>query len=136
MILYIDDYKSVSDLQEKFTECFPCLKIEFYDKWHHYQKPSSPKHLISAHKMIGDIRTKHEHGDLSIKSWSTVGNVERDFKHKFGLNVQIFRKDHNNWIQTSARDNFTLKEESDMSMHAANERGSSINLGIHQYSAA
>ena len=128
MILHIEDNKRISDLQEKFTECFPYLKIEFYNEWHHYKEPSSSEHLISADKMIGDIRTRHEHGELSIKSWSIVGNVEKDFKKKFDLNVQIFRREGSTWIQTSASDNFTLKEESDMSLQSVGEEGSSINF--------
>lgn len=118
MILHIDDYKSVEDLQEKFSECFPSLKIEFYDETHHYKESSSPDHQITPDRKIGTIRRKHEPGNLVIKSYYTVGRVEKDFKEKFGLNVQIFRSEINTWIQTSASDMFTLKEQADMAFNA------------------
>jgi hypothetical protein len=114
MMLHIDDSKTVADLQEHFSVCFPSLKIEFYDEAHHFKEPSSPEHQISPESTIGSIRKKHEPGNLEILSNYTTGKVEQDFKDKFGLNVQIFRNENNAWVQTSATDTFNLKEQSDI----------------------
>ena len=111
MILYIDDHKTISDLQEKFSECFPSLKIEFYSKRHHYNESSSSEHLISPGEIIGDIRTKHDHGDMTIKSWYSAEIIERDFNEKFGLNPKIFRKENNTWIHVSPTDHLVPKEK-------------------------
>ena len=116
MILHIHDNKTISDLQDKFNECFPSLKIEFYDQAHHYKEKSSDSHLISADRTIGSISKKHEQGEFVIKSWDTVASVEREFREKYGLNVQVFRKQNDKWIQTSATDPLTLRQQGELSV--------------------
>lgn len=116
MILHIHDNKTISDLQDKFNECFPSLKIEFYDHAHHYKEGSPEAHQISTDRTIGSIRKKHEQGEFVIKSWQTVASVEKEFREKYGLNVQVFRKANDKWIQTSATDPLTLRQQSDMSV--------------------
>lgn len=76
MLIEIDDTKTVADIQERFSLCFPYLKIEFYDEPHHWQQSSSSKHSIEPATAIGDIRKKHDPGILEIKSWYKTGEVE------------------------------------------------------------
>lgn len=109
MILYINDNKTVADLQEKFSACFPNLKIQFYGKPHYWHEVSADPDFIPPHKTLGAIRKNHEPGVLNIKSWYAAGKVERAFE-KFGLHVQVFRKTKYGWMQTSIVDDFTLWE--------------------------
>jgi len=111
MILLITDNITIADLQEKFTECFPKLKIEFYSHPHHWKESSVRGELIDSKKRIGEIRKEHKHGVLEIKSWYQTGRVEQDFKKLFGLNAQIFRKENGKWRQTIASDDLTLQEQ-------------------------
>jgi len=119
MNLYIDDYETVANVQERFATCFPLLKIEFYSAPHQCKERSCFEQLLSPQKQIGEIRDKRNAGYLEISSGFTAASVERDFRKKFGLNVQVFRKENDSWIQTSATDQFTLKEQSDMAFHAS-----------------
>lgn len=108
MILEIDDSKTISDLQEKFNLCYPNLKIEFYKKRHHWEDLSPENEKWDPGTLIGSIRKEHEPGFLEIKSWNKVGEIEKSFFEKFGLNVQIFFKSGKKWIQTGKSDNFII----------------------------
>jgi hypothetical protein len=111
MILSIDDNITIADLQEKFNECFPHLKIEFYLHPHHLKESSFPNEVIDPSKKIGEVRKKHEHGFLEIKSWYQTGKVEQDFKKLYGLNIQIFRNEKGKWHHTISSDKLTLGEQ-------------------------
>jgi hypothetical protein len=118
MILKIFNNMTISEVQNRFSLCFPTLKIEFYFKAHHPQSASSEKHLISPEKRIGDIRQNRKEGTMEIKSWDTVEKTELRFHKLFGLNVQIFRKENGSWIQTTRTDKFTLYEQNQLSLKA------------------
>ena len=119
MIIHIHDNVLVSDLQERFSKCFPSLKIEFYTKPHSSAKPSNEKYRIDPQNRVGNVRHNSNEGNLEIKSWYTVQKVEEDFREKFGMNVQIFRKENGEWIQTCNTDKFSLHTQQEMSDHAA-----------------
>src|SRR5215213_5280182 len=118
MILTIYDNLLVEDLQERFSECFPNLKIEFYKTSHHWKRESSDKDCIEPKTTIGAIRRKHNPGTLEIKSSHTAAEVERNFKNLFDLNVQVFRNENGDWIQTTTTDTCTLNEQKEFSDHA------------------
>jgi len=115
MLLRIHDNLLIEDIQEHFSECFPHLKIEVYSTPHHWQKGSLQKDLISPKSLIGDIRKTHSGGIMEIKSSDKVGDIEEKLKKMFDLNVQIFRKENDCWIQTTSTDVFTLERESELS---------------------
>jgi len=119
MILHIDDNITIAELQEKFNECFPHLKIEFYSHPHHWKEASFPNEIIDPSKKLGEIRKNHEHGVFEIKSWDQTGRVEQEFKKIYGLNVQIFRTENGKWHQTVSSDKLTLKQQQQLNSAAA-----------------
>ena len=118
MILTINDNLAIEDLQERFSLCFPHLKIEFYKKPHHWKAASSEKDRIDPQTRIGDIRKKHNQGELEIKSFDLAGKVENEFRDRFGLYVQIYRNENGDWIQTTSTDSCSLKDQGSFSDHA------------------
>ena len=118
MIIHIHDSFSLSDIQDRFSKCFPWLKIEFYSHPQSLKKSSKDENRISSEKNVGQVRHDHRQGELEIKSWYSVARVEKDFREKFGLNVQVFRKENGGWVQTSKTDKFTLHEQEKMARHA------------------
>lgn len=115
MLLEIDDNKTISELQEKFNECFPGLFICFFNKPHHWNGESPIQLQIESTAKIGEIRHKHDPGIMNIKSWDKAGKIERDFRKLFGLNVQVFYYRNNRLVQTTETDDLTLKELSELS---------------------
>jgi hypothetical protein len=110
MILHIDDNKTIADLQDKFEQCFPGLKIEFYSKAHNWKEATPSKYMLDNEIRIGDIIKANSSNIFEIKSWFQTGKVEQDFRELFGLNVQVFRVKNDKWIQTTKSDQQTLAQ--------------------------
>ena len=118
MNLLIHDQLLIEEVQERFSKCFPGLKIEFYAKPHHWKKASKEMEKIDPNSKLADIRKNHKQGTLVIQSGDTAGRVEANFRRLFGLNVQVFRNENNAWIQTTSTDNYSLKEQMEFASKA------------------
>ena len=117
MFLHIADTMTIGEIQERFTECFPLLKIEFYSKSHKRFEETDNRFRLHSSSRIEDIRTNHVNGVMEIKSWHTVTKVEKQLKDLFGLNVQIFRGCPGGaFIQTSLSDDLTLQEQGQLGL--------------------
>lgn len=110
MLLYINDSKTVQDLQDRFSKCFPYLKLEFYKEAGNRFKSN----LIKPDTFIGDIRIQSRSGILDIKSWDKTSKVKQELKDLFGLNVQIFRLYYNQWIPATYSDELTLHQQTEL----------------------
>ena len=116
MLIKIDQQDTIADIQDRFSLCFPFLKLEFYNKPHHWKEPSKKELLLDRRTFIKDIPKTHVPGVLEIKSWDKTGEVEQKFKKVFGLNAQIFRRDNNHWRQSTKSDGLTLANQTMISM--------------------
>jgi hypothetical protein len=115
MLIHVHDNLRVGDLKDRFEKCFQSLKIEFYTK---QQEKDSPRLFpIDDHTLIGGIRHSHEEGDLVIKSWYPVEQVEEDFRKKFDLHIQIFRLEKGEWVPTKNTSHFNLRQQSEFTRH-------------------
>lgn len=117
MEIAITDDKSIEEVQALFTEHFPFLKIEFYEKEHDTGEGNQDSFKLDSSKTIGEIRSSHTTGDLSIHGNQKVSTLESAFHDQYGLNVQVFRKSNDIWLQTTATDEWTLSEQN----HTAEE---------------
>jgi len=82
---------------------------------------------LDAELSIGQVRTLHNEGDFRIDSKLPVGEFEQKFLAKYGLNVQVFRKSGNLWMQTTATDSWTLAEQ--------NRKGGASEEAYHEKAA-
>ena len=114
MLLEIHDNLPVSSLQVRFSQSFPYLKLEFYTKAHGWQGSSDDKKRVPPHTLVGDIRHKKKSGVFEIKSCRKTGQVEKDFKAIYGLQVQVFRLQDDGWVQTTGTDDLTLQQQMDL----------------------
>jgi hypothetical protein len=113
MFLHIHDQLTLGELQDRFADCFPFLKLEFYAVGHKRFEPTDKEHLLNAWQRVGEVRKTYQNGALEIKSWYTVARVEKDLKEQYGLNAQVFRSNaKGEWVQTSVSDLLTLEEQS------------------------
>lgn len=113
--MLISDEKTLRDIQREFNEKFPYLKLEFYSVGHGPNEGSPEQLHLDPGQPIGSVRRVHETGDLSIHGHQKVSTLEQNFLDSFGLNVQVFRRSGNLWLQTTATDGWSLGEQ--------NERG-------------
>ena len=109
--MIITDDKKLKDIQVEFSKNFPHLKIEFYARRHAPGEGSPLAAQLNAEKTVGEIRSVHSEGDLSINGLQQVRTLEQHLLEKYGLNAQVFRKSGNLWLQTSATDHWTLTEQ-------------------------
>ena len=111
MEITISDNQTIQEPQDQFNEHFPFLKIEFYKKEHEVGQGNLVSSKLDSSKSIGEIRTIHDTGDLSIHGNQKVSTLEQAFHDTYGLNVQVWRKSGEIWLQTTATDEWTLSEQ-------------------------
>lgn len=121
MKLTINDQRKISSIQKAFNDLFPYLKLEFFSKPH---RPghASAKRLMQHHLTIGQCRTQHSSGALTITPVMTVADLEQTFSDLYGLSVQVFRRSGNIWLETTITDSWTLQEQ--------NEQGEALTLQV------
>lgn len=121
MHIEINDNTSFRQIQEVFSDFYPYLKMEFYRKRHKKYESSEETDWIDPNTAIGDIKQTHVSGVLEIRPLYKVADVEKEFQQRFGLSVQILRKEKNGWEQTTGMDDFTLKELNEIGRNSSDE---------------
>ena len=116
--MQITDSKKIKDIQQEFNDKFPFLKLEFYKGKHESGQPSPAGKQLDSEKTIGQVRTAHTDGDMSIDGHLKVCTLEDRFWRQYGLNVQVFRHSGNLWLQTSTTDEWTLAEQNRKGEHS------------------
>lgn len=111
MILTIKDDRKISEVQESFNQKYPYLKLEFFKKMHGVKELSPLKGIIDSEKTIGQIRTIHSDGFITVTPKMTVAELEQEFGNLYGLSVQVFRKSGKMWIETTVTDKWTLEQQ-------------------------
>lgn len=111
MNIIINDHRKIFAIQEEFNSFFPYLKLEFFSK---PSKPtgSSPKKLVKHNnKTLGECRTIHNKGKITITPKMTVTSLDQSFRDIYGLGIMIFRKSGKVWLETTLTDDWTLEEQ-------------------------
>ena len=114
MKLQIDTGTKIRDVQKKFTEVYPFLKVEFYKEPYSEMKVSVIKDRISPDKIISEQCKFFKAECIDINKHHTVADLEKEFYEKFGIAMQVSRKSGNIWIETSKTDDRTLKSQNQL----------------------
>lgn len=107
----INDDLNIADLKEAFSHAFQGLKIEFVKHPHPEGEGSAKSEIIIGNPKLWELRKFHTESSTEIDENQTVGEIETLFQNMFGLNIQVFRKSGNVWIETVITDNWTLKQQ-------------------------
>jgi len=110
MKLKIESRMPIRDLQKDFNNCFPYLKIEFFERCDPKNHSGRIK-KINPDQLVGNLTSHDGHHIVDIAENRTVGEIENDFAKILDLPVQVFRKSGNIWIETSLTDNWTLEKQ-------------------------
>jgi hypothetical protein len=122
MKITINDNRKILAIQKEFTKEFPYLKLEFFSKPHKVGGSSSKKTMKAGAKTLGECRTIHDSGTITIVPKMTVADLEQSFRDVYGLAVQVFRKSGKVWLETTVTDNWTLEEQ--------NRQGESLSTSV------
>jgi len=121
MHIEINDNTRLLELQQVFSQYYPYLQIEFYRKPHKKYEGSEEKDLIDPHTTVGEIIKTHVSGILQIQPLEHVSDLEREIQTRFGISVQIFKKENKGWEQTTGMDDFTLKDLNEIGRNSSDE---------------
>ncbi len=106
MEITIHDSFKLCEIQEEFSKHFPYLKLEFFEFAPGAKKVFSKAYLITdTDKTLGEKRHIHRAGHISINGHQKVNTLEQHFLENFGVDIQVFRKSGNVWLQTTTTDN-------------------------------
>lgn len=111
MKITINDNRKIFAIQEEFSKLFPYLKLEVFSKPHTLGGGSSKKLIKHNSKTLGECRTIHNKGKITITPNMTVADLEQNFGDIYGLGVQVFRKSGKVWLETTVTDGWTLNEQ-------------------------
>jgi hypothetical protein len=119
--MYIEDTKTLRQVKQEFQDKFKWLKLEFYSKEHEPGQGSAQVNKLDEELTIGEVRSVHSEGELNIHGNLKVSSLEEQFKTLYGLNVQVFRRSGEIWLQTTSTDDWSLQDQ--------NERGEDASGG-------
>ena len=111
MKISINDHRKIFAIQKEFSALFPYLKIEFFSKPHKQGGASAKKLIKHPSKLLGECRTVHNKGTITVSSEMTVAELEQHFNDVYGLSIQIFRKSGNAWLETTFTNNWSLEKQ-------------------------
>jgi hypothetical protein len=111
MKIAINDRRKIYAIQEEFSSQFPYLKLGFLSKPNTRDGHSSEKPMKAPDRTLGDFRTTHENGIITITPTLTVSELVQRFSDVYGLHVRLLRKSGNVWLETSVTDAWTLEEQ-------------------------
>jgi hypothetical protein len=115
MIFSIKPEDRLIELQQKFTKIFPGLKIEFFRNQHDRGESNIRAERFKGALTIAEIQPKLEPLTFIIEPEFTVEALEGKFRDRAQLNVQVFRKMGNVWLETVQTDSYTLQKQMDLS---------------------
>jgi hypothetical protein len=119
MEIVVNKTKMLKTIQEEFQKCFPFLKLEFYSNSHRVGEGSSKKQALNNNLTVGETPQFKKDSTIEIEKSMKVSELEKAFANAFGLNIQVFRKSNNMWLQTTITDNWSLEKQ--------NQNGKEIN---------
>jgi hypothetical protein len=99
----------VGEIKRQFSSDYPFLKLEFLMP---QRLPTGGKHLVitNANSRLGDIQPRMREGAIVVNNKTTVGELEKFFSNHL-LDVQVFRRSENLWLETTMTDGWTLENQ-------------------------
>ncbi len=116
--MHINKDKTIGELRDEFHEKFPGLKLEFYKHDHKAYDTSSADDIIEPDVSLASLLDFSDDKEYEIVSDVSVKKLETDFHDIFGLNIQVFRKSKDLWLQTSATDDWSLEKQNSKGLHS------------------
>jgi len=108
MIAISINHKTIAQVQAEFNSAYPYLRIEFFKRSHNENQGSSIEQLINK---PNQILNPVNGNSIEITGEMSVFELENLFKTKFNLNVQVFRKSANSWLETTITDSWSLNKQ-------------------------
>ena len=106
----INNRRRIADIQESFRKLFPYLTIGFFTHYKNLEN-ATLGNGVSGLRTLGQCRTIHSSGEMTVTPVMTVREVEEIFRTRYGLHVKVFRQSGKAWLETSRTNDWTLEEQ-------------------------
>lgn len=106
----ISKHKTTEDIKKSFSSKFNNLKLEFFKSGHIKGQGTKPEEQIEKNVLLSELSQKVPHTFFDLSENQTIAELEKEFKSQFDLNVQVFRKSNDVWLETIQTDDWTLAE--------------------------
>ncbi len=107
----IDKTFNIKQVKEQFSSQFPYLKIEFYNDEHEKNEGSKIDNQLKETVLLSELNPKLSTVEVQLDPEMTVSDFEHFMQQDCGLNIQVFRKSNDLWLQTSSTDSWTLEKQ-------------------------
>ena len=113
MYLHITPFRTTADIQKEFNAQFPYLKLEFFQKNFFGKQGSSLKKPLRESRKVGEVQMMVTDAEVEIREDMKVKELEKIFGDQLGLDVQVYRRSGNLWLETTMTDNWTLRQQNE-----------------------
>jgi hypothetical protein len=110
MLIEVKSDMMVKDLKKQFHGYYPNLKLEFFNQTSSEDGGNSKDQMLDNEALL-NAYTRNQSGTVEFTGNTSVRQFETLFSETFGLNVQVFRKSGNVYLETSNTDDWTLDME-------------------------
>ena len=121
LVIDINDTTTIREIEALFSGEYPFLNIIFIHQVHEGDEESVKQKAISVDTAIGEIKKTHVSSFIEIEPWNTIVDVEKEFRQRFGLLVEILRKSDSHWILPAGADHLTLREQNELGRAASED---------------
>lgn len=131
----INIYKGISiwNIKTQFTAAFPFLKLEFFRSETNSKHFTSEKEFVNNNTLLIDIQPVICTGILEINEDMKVSELEDIFIKRFMVKVQVLRRSHNTWLETTATDVWTLEQQNEHSKSISEKQSQPPTEAISDY---
>jgi hypothetical protein len=111
MNLIITPSTSLASIQAKFNKMFPYLKLEFYQPIEIKGNKNENRYLYHKSTRLFEIIDLKGIKVLNISEFSTINAIKELFSSQLKLEINIFRKSRNGWLNTEKTNEWSLKRQ-------------------------
>lgn len=111
MTFIIQPNETIQTIQSHFMSLFSHLKPEFFKTPHHLHEANSNEEAYLHNIPLREITGKNEPMEMNLEPSMKTSELETMFEKEFHLHVQLMRKQHGVWLQTTRTDELSLFEQ-------------------------
>ncbi|MBL7696899.1 MAG: hypothetical protein JNK79_02030 [Chitinophagaceae bacterium] len=99
----------VGEIKKQFNTKYPFLKLEFLTR---RRLPKGPEKqiLVSDNRKLSEIKSDFKEGAILVSDSTTVNELEGFFRNHL-LDVQVFRRSNDLWLETTMTDSWSLVKQ-------------------------
>ena len=113
MELRIYKNTTLREVQEKFTQYFPFLKLKFYMYRRHAENHQHKKELYKG-LYLEETSGFFKEGIVQFTPDTPVAELELAFQIELGLAAKVFRRMDDNWVDTTQTSHLSLAKQNNM----------------------